>query len=97
MKYVKYLIGGILIAGACLVIIADKQPSSYWVFYMRGQPFSVCTAPTLIPYTTAIADAVDFTPVYQNSFFTTPVWGPCPYTTIYRSEPETTMIIGKNE
>ena len=81
----KVLIIATIIIGIITFAFAIKHGKrNYSLFYRLG-PNGMCTMATLVPYTTNILDAEDFTPITQNTYYTTAVWGTCPYTIIYRA------------
>lgn len=65
-----------------------RQRNLVFPFFKTG-PSGLCTAHTLVRYTTDVLNAVNDTPYYQNIYYTTKVFTRCPYTTIYRSQEET--------
>jgi len=59
---------------------------SYHIMYKIGFN-NICTSPTITPYTTNVIDALDGTPIVQNSLYTTSVFSTtCPYTIIYPAD-----------
>ncbi len=88
MNLAKWVIAMIVVVAIAVPVISSKSPTLLHPFY-KTDTWGLCTVFTFVPYTTNILHAVNFSPIIQNSYYTTPVFASCPTTTIYQAEFET--------
>lgn len=89
MKRTLLILSTVLLIVTIITYLRANNRRTYHVFYKAGE-WGFCTSPTFIPYTTNLFDAATFSSITQNNYYTTKVFGTCPYTVIYRSEPDST-------
>jgi hypothetical protein len=84
----------VIVLGALFAVCygnSKRQRQGWFPFYKAGV-WGLCTLPTIIPYTTNIVDAIEFTPIIQNLYYTTEVFTQCPTTVIYKADFDETVI-----
>jgi hypothetical protein len=84
MIVARIVLGITLALTAGIIVIGRNAPKTYYPFY-RMDVAGLCTMPTFVQYTTNVLDGLDSEPILQNRYYTTKVFGSCPYIVIYRA------------
>jgi hypothetical protein len=81
----KIILTVIFLITATTVMMGIRGGRTYYLMYKVGIA-GACTSLTVTPYTTNIGDAINGTPITQNSLYTTSVFSTCPYTVIFPAD-----------